>query len=184
MIRHLIGRKLDSAEKELGQSLDYARHILRTSLRSFLVFTKILSVSSFRRRLPVQPSHVARLVATADEECGTCLQIELDLALKDGLPASLVEAVVAGRPEALPPELADVFHFTRGVVGATGEEDALRERIRKKWGEPAFVELALAIASCRCFPIVKRALGYARSCRQVELRVGPAGAASAKGVPG
>ncbi len=172
MIRALIGRRLDSAERELGVSLDYARHILRTSLRAFLVFAKFLSISNYRRELPAAERHVARLVATRDADCGTCLQIEINLALQDRLPADVVRAVLSERWEELPAELADVARFTRAVVQASGEEDTFRGSLRERLGERALVELALAIAACRAFPIVKRVLGYATSCRKVELRVG------------
>jgi hypothetical protein len=38
-------------------------------------------------------------------------------------------------------------------------------------GDEGLVEMALAIASCRVFPITKRALGYAVSCSAVAVRV-------------
>jgi hypothetical protein len=40
------------------------------------------------------------------------------------------------------------------------------------WGiHEGLVELALAIASARVFPIAKRALGYATSCTLVDAKV-------------
>ena len=75
------------------------------------------------------------------------------------------------RPDVLPEDLAEVYRFTSGVVGATGEEDALRERIRQRYGEDGLVELGLAIASARVFPITKRALGYATACALVDIEV-------------
>lgn len=44
-------------------------------------------------------------------------------------------------------------------------------RLRERYGEEGLVELALAIASARVFPVTKRALGYALSCSKVEVRV-------------
>ena len=74
-------------------------------------------------------------------------------------------------PDALPEDLADVYHFTAAVVRATGDEESLRQRIRYRYGEDGLVELALAIASARVFPITKRALGYAKSCALVQVEV-------------
>ena len=170
MIRALILKKLASAEAELGESLDYVRHILRTSLRSFFKFTKIFPLSEYRRELPKEPYHVARIVATRDEDCGTCLQIEVNLARKDGVPDEVVRAVVEERFEDLPTELADVARFVDAVVCSSGEEEVLRERVRGRYGEAELVELALAIAACRFFPITKRTLRYATSCALVMIR--------------
>ena len=125
MLRRLILRKLGTEERRMGVSLDYLRHILGTSFKSFFVFTKIMPISNHRRKLPVEPYYVARLVATRDEDCGTCVQIEVNLAKEEGV--------------------AD--------------------------GEPALVELAMAIAVARFFPVTRRALGYATSCSRVEIEV-------------
>ncbi|MGH7161902.1 MAG: hypothetical protein ACREID_00345 [Planctomycetota bacterium] len=171
MLRALIERKLSAEERKLGASLDYARHILRTSLRAFLRFTKAIGLSSYRRRLPVEPWAVARIVATRDADCGTCVQIEVNLAKRAGVPAGVLAAAVQGRPDDLEPELRSAYRFAAAVARATGEEDALRDEIRRRWGEEGLVEMAIGIAACRFFPVVKRALGYATSCRLVRIEV-------------
>jgi alkylhydroperoxidase family enzyme len=114
---------------------------------------------------------VARLVATRDEDCGTCVQIEVNLAKKDGVSLAVIQAVLDSRPDDLPEELSDVYHFAEEVVTATGGEAPYRERIRRRYGEEALVELAMTMAACRVFPITKRALGYAQSCSAVSVQV-------------
>jgi alkylhydroperoxidase family enzyme len=171
MIRRLILLKLASEEKTLGESLDYARHILRVSLGAFLKFMMIMPLTQHRRVLPPGPYHVARLVATRDEDCGTCVQIEVNLAKKAGLDPKTIRAVLDRHPDELADELADAYRFADAVVTASGEEGPPRERIRARYGEKGLVELALAIAACRVFPIAKRALGYAQSCSAVPVRV-------------
>jgi alkylhydroperoxidase family enzyme len=171
MLRWLIGKRLDAAEKQLGVSVDYVRHILRVSLPAFFKFTKVLPLAAYRKKLPAAPRHVACLVAVRHEDCGTCVQIGVNLARKDRVDPEILRAVVAGRPEDLPEELADVYHFAEVVVSAGEPEEALREKVRRRYGEEAFVELALAIASCRIFPTTKRALGYATSCSRVSIEV-------------
>jgi alkylhydroperoxidase family enzyme len=170
MLRALILRRLDAEERSLGESIEYTRHIVRSSLPAFLRFALCLPLARHRRALPAVPYHVARIVATRDEDCGTCVQIEVNEARRAGVPAEVVRAVVEQRLDALPPEAADAYRFAAAVVRATGEEGAPRERLRQRFGEEALVELALAIAAARVFPIVKRALGYATSCSRVALR--------------
>ncbi len=171
MLRALISKKLDSEERRLGVPLDYLRHILRVSLRSFWTFSRILPISEHRRALPPEPYYVARMVATRDADCGTCLQIEVNLALAAGVDRALLRAVLDSQPAALPADLAAVYRFAEAVAAASGAEGELRPALVERWGERGVVELAIAIAVARFFPEVKRALGYARSCRLVEIRV-------------
>lgn len=171
MIRRLIENRISAAERTLGVPADYLRHILRVSLRAFFKFLKIMPLAEYRRALPSEPFHIARLVATRDEDCGTCVQIEVNLAKKDGVSPIVIQAVLDARPDDLSPELADVYRFAEHVVTASGEEGEYREHIRRLYGEEALVELAMTMAACRVFPITKRALGYAQSCSKVTVRV-------------
>ena len=171
MIRRLILKQLAKQERELGESVDYVRDILQASLPAFFKFALFTPLAQHRRKLSPEAYRLARLVATQDEDCGTCVQIEVNLAINDGVKAEIIRAALKGNAEGLPPELADVYHFAKGVVEASGEEEDFRERIRQRYGEDGLVELALGIASARVFPITKRALGYAKSCALVEVRV-------------
>jgi alkylhydroperoxidase family enzyme len=171
MLRTIILRKLAAEERKLGESIDYVRFILRTSLGAFLRFAKIFPIAQYRKRLPVDAKHVAQIVASRDEDCGTCVQIGVNLARAEGVPLDVLRAVIAGEPERLEPRLADVYRFAEAVVTASPDADALRPRVAEHFGEEGLVELALAIASSRFFPIVKRTLGYARSCSLVTIEV-------------
>ncbi|MDQ3800789.1 MAG: hypothetical protein M3384_15180 [Acidobacteriota bacterium] len=170
-IYSLIFRQLDAAEKNLGESVEYLRHIARTSLGAFFKFALFTPLSQHRRKLPVNAYHLARLVATRHEDCGTCVQIVVNVARRERVPVEILRAVVDSRPEDLPPDLRDVYRFADEVVRATYAEEEYRARLRERYGEEGLVELALAIASARVFPVTKRALGYALSCSKVEVRV-------------
>jgi len=171
MIRYLIGKQLDREERSLGESVDYVRHILRSSLPAFFKFALFTPLAQHRRKLPPTPYRVARIVATQDEDCGTCVQIEVNLAREDGVSSDVIRAVLSNRPEDLTPELAEVYRFTKAVVEASLEEGDLRQRIRERYGEAGLVELALGMAAARVFPVTKRALGFATSCALVEIKV-------------
>src|SRR5262249_21152844 len=171
MLRRLILARIASGEKELGVPLEYCRFIVRVSLRAFFKFLKFLAVDEYRRVLPPGPCYVARIVAVRDEDCGTCVQIAVNQAKKAGVPGEDLRAGPEGAPDGLPEELRDVYRFAEAVVTRNGEADALRERIRLRYGDEGLIEMALAIASCRTFPITKRVLGYAVSCSKVAIHV-------------
>lgn len=170
MLRWIINRRLNAAEKKLGVSVDYLRHIARVSLPAFFKFVKFMPLAEYRKKLPADAFHVARLVAVQQEDCGSCVQIEVNLARQDGVDAGLLQKVLDGKVEALSPELANVYRFAQAVV--TQQDDVeLRERVKQQYGEEGLVELALTIAACRVFPTTKRALGYATSCSRVEVKL-------------
>jgi hypothetical protein len=171
MLRALISSRISSAEHRLGVKADYMRHMLDVSLRAFLKFVKIIPVSDYRRVLPSEPFHVARLVALRDEDCGSCLQIEINQAKRDKVRPQIIRATIADKPDDMPEQLADVYRFAQAVVRRSGDEEIYRERIRELYGEEGLVELAMTIAICRVFPATKRALGFAQSCSVVPVRL-------------
>ncbi|MFI5299069.1 MAG: hypothetical protein ACHREM_13315 [Polyangiales bacterium] len=158
-------------ERDLGEPLDHLRHILGVSIGAFRRYVKIMPLTTYRDALPVEPFHVARIVATRHHDCGTCVQTVVNYAKKDGVPIAVLRATVDGEPDALPEELAEIYRFTEAVVKATYDEEPLRERIRKRYGEQAFVELAIAIGATPYFPLTKRALGFGVTCAKVVVAV-------------
>ncbi len=171
MLRRLILGRITAAEKTLGAPLDYCRFMARTSLRAFFKFGKFLAVDEYRRVLPAGPCYVARIVALRHDDCGTCVQIAVNQAKKAGVSGEVLRAVLDGRLDDLSEELRDAYRFAEAVVKNSGEEGPFRERIRQRYGDEGLIEMALAIASCRTFPVTKRALGYAVSCSAVEVSV-------------
>src|SRR6516164_4225158 len=161
MLRRLILARIATAEKEWGVPLEYCRFIVRVSLRAFFKFAKFLAVDEYRRVLPPGPCYVARIVALRHEDCGTCVQIAVNQAKKAGVPPELLRAVLDGKLDALPEEVREGNDFAEAVLRANGDDDGWRERIRLRYGDEGLIEMALAIATCRVFPTIKRALGYA-----------------------
>jgi AhpD family alkylhydroperoxidase len=171
MIRWLLHRALNNEERKVGESVDYLRHIANVSPGALVRFATIGPFANCRKVLPADAWFTAQVVASQREDCGTCLQIVINLARQAGVDRRRLRAVLDGDPEALPDDLADVYRFTRAVIGATGDEDRLRETLRNRYGERGLVELAYAIAASRIPPTVKRALGYSKSCSAVGVDV-------------
>jgi len=169
MLRPLIHAVLSKAERRLGGSLDYARFIADTSVRLFIKFTKLLSFGNCRKTLPRDVFHVAALVATRSEDCGTCLQIGLNMARADRVPVEHLRAVIETRPDALPEHLADAYRFAEATLARQTDAADLRERLRARYGDAGLIELAFALAVAKTFPTIKWALGYATSCAKVRI---------------
>lgn len=171
MIRFFLRRRLDSEEKKLGESMDYLRHVLDVSPGAFLRFASIMPFANSRKSLPAEAWFVAQVVGAQKEDCGPCLQITVNLARQAKVDPGVLRATLDRRFDDLPEELATVARFAVAVVEATYDEDALRAALRERYGERGLVEIAYAIASSRIPPTLKRGLGFARSCKEVEVRV-------------
>jgi alkylhydroperoxidase family enzyme len=169
-MQRLSFRWIDGFEKETGVSADYARWMANISMRVFMKVAKLGKLVQYRRALPADANHVAHLVAARDEDCGTCVQIGVSFALRDGVSKDILQAVLDRQPDRLPPQLADVYRFAESVVTHV-DDDALRERVRSHYGDEALIELGLAMAVGRTFPVIKRTLGYAKSCSLVKIKL-------------
>lgn len=170
MFSWFIDRQITKAERDLGVSLDYARWIARVSLPATLrmaKFTKLLN----KHRGPTRAVHVASIVGAMADDCGSCVQIGVNLARKAGVPRELLEAVVRRNPDGLPDDLADLYHFADATTQNGPQLDEYRERVRGHYGDEGLVEIALAVAMHRVFPTLKRGLGFAKSCSLVPVEV-------------
>jgi alkylhydroperoxidase family enzyme len=171
MLGFVVKRKIRAAEKRTGEPLDYLREMYDTAPDAFWQFAKVAKAAGYRSKLPAAPYHVARLVAVRHQDCGPCVQTVVNLAKEDGVEPAVLRAALAGKPDELPESLRDVYHFAEAVAANTGGDPPYRERLRKVFGEEAVVELALAIALCQTFPLLKRGLGHATSCSLVKVEV-------------
>lgn len=167
-LAHLMIAKI---ERTLGSPADHMRYIVDTSLGAFLDILLVRRFATRRAALPADAQHVARILATSAADCGSCTQVAVDAALRDGLAPEHARAVLDRRPEALPRELRDVFDFTQHVLDRTYGEGELRDALRARYGDLGLIDLAYAIASAQLFPTTKQVLGFATSCSKVEVRV-------------
>ena len=171
MLGFLVRRKIRSAEKKLGEPLDYLREMFDRAPGAFWEFAKVAKAAGYRDKLPAAPFHVARLVAVRIQDCGPCVQTVVNLAKADGVDPAVLKTVLAGDFDALPESLKDVARFSEAVTCGNGDEETYRDRLRSVFGDEAMVELALAITLCQTFPILKRGLGHAKSCSLVKVEV-------------
>ncbi len=171
MFGFLVRWKIRSAEKKFGEPLDYMRQMFEHAPGAFWTFAKVAKASGYRVKLPAAPFHVARLVAVRHQDCGTCVQTVINIAKGDGVDPVILKAAYLGRVDELPESLRDVYRFAAAVAAADGGEGEYRDRLRAVFGEEAMVELALAIALCQTFPVLKRGLGHAKSCSLVKVDV-------------
>lgn len=174
-IQTLILRRIAAFEHQFNYDMGYARQILRASLRSFRAFSGLSTLASQRQGVPLAPWTAAKWVAAQSEDCGPCQQLAIDMASQAGLSSSMLRAITQGDVHAMESDVALVYQWAQAVISVDGGEhdsdkvSAWRQAIIEKWGERGLVSLTLAMAGTRSFPMVKRALGHARSCQILRI---------------
>ena len=167
MSRWLLTQLLKWGEKQIGGvSMDYAYHLRDVAPSRLWRFTLIKAVEGGRKFTPADAYYAAGMAAAMAEDCGPCVQIHVNLALKDGVPADILRALAARKLDKVPADVALAFRYgdaiARGIMA-----DELRDAARAKWGEPGLIELAFTIATARFYPALKRGMGYAHTCERV-----------------
>lgn len=167
MLRALLTWMLKQGEKYTGKvDADFAYHLRDVAPWSLVRFSFIQMVPTPRKITSAEVYHAAGLAAAMAEDCGPCVQIHVNLAQRDRVPAELLRNLVARKLDQVPRDVAIAFHF--GDKVSRGElADDERDLLRAKWGEKGLIELAFVAAVARFYPGLKRGLGYAHACERV-----------------
>lgn len=158
-------------EAALGVDLDYLRSIADTSTRAFAKFGLAGPLLGHRQHVGPMPWHLARLAATRVQDCGTCVQVVVNAALAEGVPAAVLHDALADDLGGLSVETRAAWLYGEAVASRSDAVGASVDAVREAFGEPGLVELALAVATVQLFPIVKRGLGQDVACRLVHVEV-------------
>ena len=150
--------------------MPYLHTIADSSGAAFAKWMAAMPATQHRKAAPKAAWHLARLGATQAQDCGTCVQIIVNVAVRDGVAAETIRTALDD-PAALAE--ADALAFSYGRAVSAQADDVLDwvERSEAAFGHDAHVELAVAVAMCQIFPVVKRGLGMAVACSRVQVEV-------------
>lgn len=169
MIRWLLTWMLREGRKSIGDvEIDFAYRLRDVAPGRLFRLSFIKVVEGSRRHCPPDLYHAAALAAAMVEDCGPCVQIHVNMGLKDGVAAQTFQDLVQRRLDAIAPDAAMGFRY--GDAVARGDDaTAYREAIVAQWSEKALIELAFAVATARFYPALKRGMGYAHACEKVKV---------------
>ena len=171
----VIERVVRAGERRVDVPMDYLRRIARASRGAFAKFGMFLPLASHRQHAPREVWHLARLAATQVQDCGTCVQVVVNDARRDGVPAATLRAALqpdrAAAEDALTDDELLALRYGRAVAERSPEVETVVQSVQTRWGERVLVELALAVAAVHVFPIVKRGMGMAVACARVTVDV-------------
>ncbi len=161
-------------ERKLGVTLDYLREIAASAPASFRLLGRVSQIGQSLKAVDRHAAHMAALAAAMHDDCGTCVQIHINLARQDGVPEDVLRRAVMGEAGTLPARLATSFRFGEAVAANDPEMHDLREKLEADLGKRAVIEMAICIAFARFYPTIKRALGHAKSCAVLRFDFGGA----------
>jgi len=167
MIKWTLQRAIDKFERDWKYDASYMRDMIDASPRAAWLFSRAAALGKFRRDIPLDPWFAAGITAVRHEDCGPCTQLGVAMAERAGVSPTVLRAVLADDPDAMPPDVALAWKFTRATLAHDAAADEYREAIVKRWGRLALVSLAFAITASRIYPTVKYALGHGQACMRV-----------------
>ena len=137
----------------------------------FWKFVGFAPLATHRKRVDNTLLHLTRLGAMQVYDCGSCLQIAVDTAAREGLDVRILRAALT-RPLDLAFDERLALDFGAAVARNDKELVELVPEVRARLGEAALAELALSAATAAVLPTLKRGLGIARTCLPEQLRFG------------
>jgi len=160
---------LNSAETKLGEPVDWARKLLKSSKSAVFKYFLTTSLASHRKFATAEQIAAAKIRTVLHESCGRCVRIEINLAKQNGVPSETIKHIAEGNYNEISEDISLVARFTDAVLLRNMEEQELRETIIEMHGEHILSEISLAIATAQFHPTVKRAMGYGTVCEVGEL---------------
>jgi hypothetical protein len=173
MVKWMLRKAIDKFEREWNYDASYMRDLIEASPRAAWLFSRAAALGQFRRDIPIEAWYAAGITAVRHEDCGPCTQLGVTMAERAGVSPAVLRAVLADAPEAMPPEVALAWKFTRATLAHDPAADQYRDAIVQRWGKRALISLAFAITAARIYPTVKYALGHGKACTRIVVGGSP-----------
>jgi alkylhydroperoxidase family enzyme len=173
MLKWLIRNRLAAFERTWDYDMSYARALLDADTRALLAFAKTEAMNRYRKGVPKDVYFAVKLAGLIAEDCGPCTQLVVTMALREGVDAKTIAAVVRGDDAAMSEEVRLGVAFARAVIAHAPAADELRETIAARWGQKGVVSLTFAVVMARVFPTMKYGLGFGKACQRVVVAGAP-----------
>ena len=167
MLRWVLRRVTEGFERKWNYDASYLKEIIEISPRAAWMFARATNLGSYRKDVPIAALFTAGITAVRSEDCGPCTQLAAAMAERQGVPASVLRAVLTDDPAAMPDDVELVWRFTRATLAHDAAADTYRRDIVRRWGPRAVVTLAFAITTARMYPTLKYAMGHGQVCSRV-----------------
>ena len=173
MLKWLMRRGIAAFERKWDYDAGYLHEIVEISPRAAWMFSRAAAIGKYRKDVPPAAWAAAAITAVRHEDCGPCTQLGVAMAEKAGVDAKVLRAVLTENVEAMPPDVALAWRFTRATIDHDPSADRYRDEIVRQWGPRAVISLAFAIVASRTYPTVKYAMGHGKACTRIVVGGAP-----------
>ena len=167
MIRALLHKYVSSFERKYDYDATYLHELADISPRDFWRFAKVQMTLQSKHHAPRDALQAAAVGGALVEDCGPCVQIASDRAVEEGMSGETIKALLSGQPTNADAQLG--FDYARALLNGSENLDSLRETIETRWGRRGLMALTFMAMAARNFPVLKRALGHAKTCQRVRI---------------
>jgi hypothetical protein len=162
---------IESYKTHYNYDTSFMEEMINVSEKSYEVFENFLPMASFGNNTPTDVLNIVRITAIKNEDCGTCAQLYVDLAVDAGLDKDIIKEIIYNQGKNLTDELKILYDFTLAVSNNETISTDLYDKINKLYSREVLTEISLAIAATKVFPTIKRTLNYLKSCYMIQIKV-------------
>src|SRR6186713_2976031 len=123
MIKWILRKAIDRFERNWKYDASYMRDMIDASPRAAWLFSRVTTLGQFRRDVPIEAWCAAGITAVRHEDCGPCTQLAVTMAERAGVSTAVLRAVLADDTDAMPPDVALVWKFTRATLAHDAAAD-------------------------------------------------------------
>jgi hypothetical protein len=167
MIGYLLHKYVAAFERKYDYDATYLHELADISPRDFYRFGKAQTTLQSKHHAPRDALQAAAIGGALVEDCGPCVQIASDRAIEAGMSGDTIKALLSGQLTSADAQLG--FDYARALLNASDNLDGLREAVEARWSRRGLIALTFMAIAARNFPVIKRALGHAKSCQRVRV---------------
>lgn len=161
---------IDAFESHYQYDCTYMRQLLASSPEAYQLFADFLPMAQFRQRLPLNEYWVAKLAVMQQADCGACLQLQVKMAIEQGVSTTLIQSTLNNH-KPLPETLQQVKDYAQQLTLPAGVDSELMQTMRERYDQGQLLEFGLCAASATVFPTIKRAIAEIQSCAVIDIEV-------------
>ena len=167
MLKSFLHRKIELQARPFDYDASYVHEMLEASTPAFLKFGLFQMMAGHRDGVTREAWFAAKLAAVLNEDCGPCAQLNVDMALKAGVAPEILAALARGDLAHAGEDAAFGYCYGQAVAQNAPEATALAAEAEARFGKRGLVSLAMAVATTRVYPTLKRGLGHGAACQKL-----------------
>jgi AcrR family transcriptional regulator len=167
---HYFTRKF---EARWNYDATYLHELIDLAPGSIDAVNDLRNLAEYRGPAPAALLHGGVLAAVLREDCGPCAQLNLDFMRAEDADPKNLQALLDREFDKADPVSVLGFRYVEAALGGESDSEAMREEIRATHGSEALAALAYAVLHARAYPTLKRIMGHAKVCQDLQVEGRP-----------